>query len=258
MTAYAPSSPAEPAFFSAPVDAKSPDDDFMLVRSASGGNVAAFEAIMRRHNRALFRTARSILKNDADAEEVVQDAYVSAYRALPTFRLQCALRTWLTRIVINHALERLRSRKRNAGLISMDSVVNIDAQLDVTHGRSSIGATPEETAIREETRRLLEQRIDDLPRSFRTVFVMRAVEEMSVEETAECLGIPEATVRTRYFRARQLLRQSFGEEPGRGLREAFAFDGERCDRIVWLVLTRLGVDPAECKPPCGGDVSVPA
>jgi RNA polymerase sigma-70 factor (ECF subfamily) len=155
------------------------------------------------------------------------------------------LRTWLTRIVINHALARLRSRKRDAGLISMDRVVNVEPHLEVAPGCSSTRATPEEMAIWGESRRLLEQLIDDLPPAFRIVFVMRAVEEMSVEETAECLGIPEATVRTRYFRARQLLRRSFADEPRSGLQDAFAFDGDRCDRIVRQVLSRVGVNPPE-------------
>ena len=171
----------------------------------------------------------------------MQDAYLSAHRALPTFRLQSALRTWLTRIVINHALERLRRRKRNAAMVSIDSVIDLEARFDTAHTHSSMEDSPESSAIRGETRRLLEQCIDALPSAFRIVFVMRAVEEMSVEETAACLGIPEATVRTRYFRARQLLKSSLENDGSSGPREAFAFAGGRCDRIVRRVLSRLGI-----------------
>jgi RNA polymerase sigma-70 factor (ECF subfamily) len=213
-----------------------PMTDAELAQRACADDGGAFETIMRRHNRRLYRTARSILGNDAEAEDAVQDTYLSAFQALDMFRAESSLGTWLTRIAINQALARLRKRKRELAETA-DNVIDLEAHL---HMASSERETPESAAMRAQTRELLEQKIDELPSAFRTVFVLRAVEELSVEETAACLDIPEATVRTRFFRARQLLRKSFSSDVQSALRDAFAFDGERCDRIVRAVLARLG------------------
>ena len=190
-------------------------------------DLAAFEQLMRRHNRALYRTARSIVKDDAEAEDVLQEAYLLAFRAMGNFRGESSMSTWLTRIVINEAIG--RTRRRSAEIIQLDG----DAAMDEHNGQ------PEQALLRSEARRLIEQKIDGLPDSFRTVFVLRALEEMTVEETAACLRIPEATVRTRYFRARGLLREALSRELDVALEDAFAFDGARCDRIVANVLERL-------------------
>lgn len=213
--------------------------DYELVRRASTGDQVAFETIMRRHNRALYRVARSILGNDADAEEAVQEGYLSAYRALSAFRAEARLRTWLTRIVMNHAFERLRKRKRRARAAGSDNPIALEPHLDPTLMKASTQATPERIAMRAQARMLLERHIDTLPTVFRVVFVMRAVEELSVEETAACLRIPAATVRTRYFRARQLLRRAITTDAKAALLDAFAFDGARCDRLVQEVLRRI-------------------
>lgn len=210
--------------------------DAELARRASAADASAFETIMRRHNRRLFRTARSILRNDAEAEDTLQEAYLRAYQSLAMFRAESSLATWLTRIVINKALERLRRRKREVDAAAHDNVIDLEAHLDMTHSEPQ---TPEMAAMRAQTRELLERKIDQLPAAFRTVFVLRAIEELSVEETAGCLGIPEATVRTRFFRARHLLRKSLSSEVQSALRDTFAFDGERCDRIVRTVLARV-------------------
>jgi len=191
-------------------------------------DLAAFEQLMRRHNRALYRTARSIVKDDAEAEDVLQEAYILAFRGMEKFRGESSMSTWLTRIVINEAIARSRRRSR-AEIIQLDGEAAMDEHSE----------QPEQALLRSEARRLIEQKIDCLPDSFRTVFVLRALEEMSVEETAVCLDIPEATVRTRYFRARGLLREALSRELDIALEDAFAFDGARCDRIVANVLKRL-------------------
>lgn len=190
-------------------------------------DLATFEQLMRRHNRALYRTARSIVKNDAEAEDVLQDAYLLAFRALDQFRGEASIATWLTRIVINQAIA--RTRRHTADIIQFDEEASMDESSD----------RPEQALLRSQARQLIERKIDDLPDAFRTVFVLRALEEMSVEETAACLDIPEATVRTRYFRARGLLRAALSRELDVALEQAFAFDGARCDRIVARVLQRL-------------------
>ena len=213
--------------------------DYDLAQRAAGGDTRAFEAIMRQHNRALYRTARSITRNDAEAEDAVQEAYVRAYQALSGFRADSSLRTWLTRIVINQTLQRMRNAKRGFETTSMDNVIDLDARLDAAHIERLSAETPERAAMREQTRRILEAKVDELPSAFRTVFVLRAIEELSVEETADCLGIAQTTVRTRFFRARRLLRKSLAADMGVALSDAFAFDGERCDRIVKVVLERL-------------------
>jgi RNA polymerase sigma-70 factor (ECF subfamily) len=213
--------------------------ELALAHRAGAGDHVAFEAIMRRHNRALYRAARSILKDDSEAEEAVQEAYIRAYHALSTFRGESALGTWLTRIVINKALERLRKRKRQIDTVSADNVIDIEKQLDMNHPRNRPAETPEDMLMRAQTRKLLERKIDELPAAFRTVFVLRALEDMSVEDCAACLNVPEATVRTRFFRARRLLRHALAEEVDVAASGAFAFAGERCDRIVRNVLARL-------------------
>jgi RNA polymerase sigma-70 factor (ECF subfamily) len=190
-------------------------------------DLAAFEQLMRRHNRALYRTARSIVKDDAEAEDVLQEAYLLAFRGMENFRGESSMSTWLTRIVINEAIG--RTRRRSAEIIPLDVETAMDEHNEA----------PEQALLRSQARRLIEQKIDGLPDAFRTVFVLRALEEMTVEETAACLDIPEATVRTRYFRARGLLREALSRELDVALEQAFAFDGARCDRIVANVLERL-------------------
>ena len=203
------------------------------------GDTRAFELVMRRHNRLLYRTARSILRNDAEAEDCLQEAYFQAFRSMAGFRAKAKLSTWLTRIVINHALARLRRDKTRDANVSLDNVVDIDGRVAGVEATQSGPAQPDAALLREELRHLLERHIDRLPTAFRTVFVLRALEELSVEETAATLGIPDATVRTRFFRARSLLRETLEGEVDTALADAFAFEGARCDRIVASVLHRL-------------------
>lgn len=200
-------------------------------------SAAGFERLMRQYNQRLFRVARAILRDDADAEDALQDAYVQAYRKLDEFRGEAELGTWLTRIVINQALMRLRKRTRDRVIVPFRQHEDGTTQeFDVADDKAE---SPSDAAIRGEVRKLLEQRIDALPEAFRTVFVMREVEEMTARETAEALGIPEATVRTRLFRARALLRQALDRDIDTARSGVFSFDGARCDRIVSAVLRRL-------------------
>lgn len=217
-----------------------PRADIDIARSIIDGDRAALEALMRKHNRALYRTVRSIVKDDAEAEDALQEVYLLAYRSMDKYRGDAALLTWLTRIAINEAIARSRKSARRAELIHLhsDTILGQDSEEadmpDITAQQQ-----PDVAAMRTETRQLLERHIDALPDAFRTVFVLRAVEEMSVEETASCLSIPEATVRSRFFRARGMLREALAREIDFAMEDAFSFDGARCDRIVAGVLERL-------------------
>ena len=215
------------------------EDDRALVARIVGGDSAAFEVVMRRHNSALFRTARAILRDDAEAEDALQDAYLAAYRNLAAFRGDARLSTWLTRIVINQALGRLRARRRDNVVELHDDVVAIADQAAGETMNEAPAASPESETMRAQLRRLLERRIDALPLAFRTAFMLREVEEMPVDEVAECLAIPATTVRTRVFRARAMLRAALAEELDLATGEVFGFAGSRCDRIVAAVLARL-------------------
>ena len=207
--------------------------DAELARRILGGDMRAMEALMRRYNRSLFRTARAILRDDAEAEDAVQEAYLQAYQALGSFRGEAKLSTWLVRIAANAALKR-RRRGVRAMVVPLDGAAA--AEVEVSMGEAE---RPDSGASRAELRRLLERRIDALPDGFRAVFVLRALEELSVEETAEALDIPAATVRTRYFRARGLLRESLARDIDRSMEDAFGFAGARCDRMVANVLAAI-------------------
>ena len=204
----------------------------------------SFEAMMRKHNRRLYRVARSLLRDDAEAEDALQEGYISAYRSLGDFRGEAQLATWLTRIVVNECMTRLRRSARRDNIIPIVSApVRSEQEEDAMAQQASRDDTdaPDAALVRAELRDLLERKIDELPQDFRAVFVMRSVEELSVEETAECLGITEATVRTRHFRARSLLRESIAQELDVAERDAFSFDGARCDRIVSHALERISL-----------------
>jgi len=219
-----------------------PPHDVELAQRIGARDERAFESVMRAHNRMLYRLARSILKDDAEAEDALQEAYLSAYRNIGSFRGGSKLSSWLARIVINEAYARLRRQKRAGVVIRLDAAMSGDAgepyAEDGTMAESSNVERPENAALRGELRRILERKIDALPEQFRTVYIMRDIEELSVEETAECLDVPQATVRSRAFRARALLRESLSREIDAAMVDAFGFAGERCDRIVAKVLER--------------------
>jgi RNA polymerase sigma-70 factor (ECF subfamily) len=207
-----------------------------LVSSAARGDAQAFERLMRQYNRTMFRTARAILKDDAEAEDALQEAYLQAYRSLGTFRADARFSTWLARIVVNESLMRLRKHARRASIVPIQAAAPVEEVEQVSDDAMD---KPDTSAERGEMRRLLEAQIDLLPDAYRTVFMLRAVEELSVEETSAVLDIPPATVRTRFFRARSLLREGLAQKMDLACEDAFSFDGARCDRIVANVLARL-------------------
>jgi RNA polymerase sigma-70 factor, ECF subfamily len=210
-----------------------------LAQRIASGDKGAFELMMRRHNQILYRTARSILRDDAEAEDAVQEAYLLAYRGMGGFRGEAKLSTWLVRIVVNEAISRGRKRGRAAEIIQLGGEAPEDEETVEGNMNETLPEQPEHAAQRAQARRLLEAKIDALPDAFRTVFVLRAVEELSVEEVAAALGIPEATVRSRFFRARGLLREALSKEIDLAYGDAFAFAGARCDRIVAGVMAKL-------------------
>ena len=207
---------------------------------------AAFEAIMRRNNGRLFRVARAILRDENEAADALQDAYVDAFAHIDDFRGAAQLTTWLTRIVINRALMRLRKQKRDRIVVPIREQAATVADgsegriADIAHLADQKAEPPLTSTIRAEMRAILERRIDELPVAFRTVFVMREIEDMTVQETAASLGIPETTVRTRLFRAKALLRDALHQDMDMAAADVFTFAGARCDRVVAAVLSRLG------------------
>ena len=211
-----------------------------LIELACGGSGAAFGEIMRRNNRRLFRAARGIIGTDWEAEEVVQDAYVSAFRALGTFREEAALATWLSRIVINESQGRLRGRRETLPLTDLDDTTMGEI---IQFPSGAPNADPERQAAIGEIRTLLEGAIDALPSAFREVFILRHVEGLSTEETARVLSIGEETVKTRLHRARTRLQQALQDQLAPALKDTFPFEGERCQRLTRTVLQRLGLRP---------------
>lgn len=217
-----------------------------LAAMVAAGDRGAFEVLMRRYNQVLYRTARSIVRDESEAEDIVQESWLLAYRHAAGFRGDASLATWLTRIVVNEASGRLRKARRRAEIIelvpgSVPGDGNAEDGMTDAVDRASAQAPeqPDEAALRSQARRLIEARIDALPDSLRTVFVLRAIEDLSVQETAAALGMPEATVRSQYFRARGLLREALARDFDHGVAAAFSFAGARCDRIVAAVLARL-------------------
>jgi RNA polymerase sigma-70 factor (ECF subfamily) len=212
-------------------------DEARLVGAACDGDAAAFEAIRRRHNRLLFRTARGIAADDAEAQDVVQDAWLRAFTRLASFRGEARLATWLARIAINAALD---ARRKRGEVVALEAARDDDAanpaELTMSTAESD---TPDGAAERRELRELLQSAIESLPPIYRSVFMLRAVEEMSVDETAYCLRVSDAVVKTRYLRSRALLRDALAGEVERHAPRAFAFAGARCDAVVAHVLAEL-------------------
>jgi RNA polymerase sigma-70 factor (ECF subfamily) len=216
-------------------------DDSRLVALARSGEAAVFRTIMQRHNQRLYRVARGVLGDESEAEDVVQETYVRAFENLAQFRGESSLSTWLTRIAINEALGRKRKRRSTTDLASLEMNDEQGEVRVLMFPGVRLDSNPEANASRAEIRRLLEHAVDDLPEAFRIVFVMREVEQMSVEETAAQLGIRAETVKTRLHRARRLLREALEEKLGSALQDTYAFDGERCERMTRAVLQRIGV-----------------
>jgi RNA polymerase sigma-70 factor (ECF subfamily) len=198
------------------------DDDLTVIERVRTGDTSAFAIIVRRYNQRLYRACRAILRDDSEAEDAVQAAWIKAYRHLDSFRGDAQLTTWLTRIAIREAQDRARKQK---------PLVALDNQVQVTDH----DANPDRAAFAAELGRLFEKRLDELPDGLRSVLLLRDVLELDTRETADCLKITEEAVRVRLHRARQALADLIGT----GLAETWRFDGERCDRIVMAVLAAI-------------------
>ena len=207
-----------------------------LVALARTGDHQAFRAIMQRCNQRLFRMARAIVRDEGEAEDVLQEAYTRAFAAVADFRGEAAIVTWLARIVLNEAHGRMRSRRATVGVDAIEAAQEI-AQILALEGR--LAENPEADTARAQVRRLLERAVDDLPELFRLVFILREVEELSVEETAVHLGIRPETVKTRLHRARRRLREALNTQLADVMVGAYPFLGARCSRITEAVLQRL-------------------
>ena len=214
-----------------------PSDDAELVRRARARDSAAFRTIMERYNRRLYRIARSILRNDSEAEDAVQEAYVNALTHLGGFRGDSSLATWLARITMNEALGRLR-RNRSAMDLETFEAQRTEAQI-IKFPQMVTSDDPERTMAQREILQLVERATDNLPEIFRIVFMARVIEGMSVEETAGLLGLQPETVKTRLHRARRLVREELDKQIGPVLMDAFPFAGRRCERMTNAVLQRL-------------------
>ena len=212
-------------------------DDHALVAMVLAGHREAFRHIMQRCNQRLFRVARSVLRHDQEAEDVLQESYLRAYRKLDTFRGDATLLTWLTSIVLNEARGRLRKRHNMVELDQVD-LAQDDSHVVAFRARSG-SEDPMADAARAQMRQLLERAIDALPPDFRTVYMLREIEGCSVEETAAQLELNPATVKTRLFRARSQLRDNLQGTFASTLTETFAFMGERCERLSKAGMARL-------------------
>ncbi|MER8490938.1 RNA polymerase sigma factor [Mesorhizobium australicum] len=218
-----------------PAIAERPSGDMLLVHRALAREPDAFRVIMKVHNQRLYRIARGILRNDAEAEDVVQEAYVNAFASLAAFRGQSTLATWLSRIVINEALGRLRKRRRTVEMPA-------DPEARIIRFPLKSNDDPERTMAQRQILALVERATDSLPDIYRMVFVARVIEGLSMEETADLLGVRPETVKTRLHRARALLRKALDDEIGPVLLDAFPFAGRRCDRLTQAVMGRLGFE----------------
>ncbi len=208
--------------------------DEEVVKRVLAGEIDLFEIIMRRHNRRLYRVVRSILGSNSEVEQVMQDAYVSAYAHLEQFAERSKFSTWLTKIAVYEALARSKRQKR---FVDMDSI----AESDKEHSNmlASRQRNPEEQLLDMEIKDLLEHSVEALPELYRSVFVMREIEGLDTAETADCLGISEENVKTRLHRARALVRSELYTRTGATLSQAFDFHLSRCDRVVAAVFKRI-------------------
>jgi len=212
--------------------------DAELVRVAREGSASALRLIVRRHNQRLYRVARAIVRDDSEAEDVMQEAYLSAFTNLASFRADASLATWLTRIVVNKALNRLRQGRP---MVSLEEL----QELEQTQGTSipmlypTSPSDPEDTTARSQVRHLLERAIDNLPEPFRLVFVLRMVEQLSVRDTACALGIPEQSVKSRLHRAKTIMRRQLEPTLASALTDTFPFQDPRCADFTDALMARL-------------------
>jgi RNA polymerase sigma-70 factor (ECF subfamily) len=224
-----------PAHDARPPDPPSEPSDEALVARIRGGEQSGYEILMRRYNRRLFRVTRSILRDADEAQDAMQEAWLRAFTHLDSFRAPGNFAAWLTRIAINEALMKKRKDQHYAPAAAAPETEDDDSTTETP----VLATTPEDLAAGGELRQLIEAAVDRLPDGFRVVFVLRAIEQLSVEETAACLDIPVPTVKTRFHRARGLMQEAlYGHIQAVGL-SAFDFAGARCDRMVATVLERV-------------------
>lgn len=216
-----------------------PSSDETLVAAARLGDEVAVRQLIRRHNLRLFRVARAVLRDDAEAEDVVQATYISAFTHLPSFRGDAAFSTWLTRIALNDALGRRRRQRNKVDIEMIDEQAQRGGAEVIPFPLSLVPPSPEAEASRGEMRALLEECIDALPDAFRVVLVLRDIEEMSTEETATFLEIKPQTVKTRLHRARHQLRTMLEERMAPLFTDVFPFDGQRCVDMAGRVIAQL-------------------
>lgn len=207
--------------------------DEEIVDQVRNGTTALYELIVRRYNQRLYRVARAILRDDAEAEDVMQEAYVRAFQHLNQFEGRAPFASWLTRIAVHEALARLRSRQK----IQQFDEPGDDAEMEVAIVEKS--PDPEQQTSNQELARLLEQELLQLPEQYRTVMMLRDVEDLSTAETAEALGLTEENVKVRLHRGRSMMRRNLTERIGVRAKEAFPFMGARCDRVTSAVLQRI-------------------
>jgi RNA polymerase sigma-70 factor (ECF subfamily) len=202
--------------------------DEEVVNRVVAGEVALFEILMRRYNQRVYRVVRSIVRDEADAEDVMQQAYVNAWQHLRQFEERSRFSTWLTRIAINEALARVRRRQMRAE-VPEEAMNDIESRLP----------DPERQAVTSELRQVMESEIGGLPETYRVVLMLREVEGLSTAEAAECLNVSEDVVKTRLHRARTMLRDNLYRRAGIGLENLFSFGSSRCDRVVEWVMARI-------------------
>ena len=212
-------------------------DDAEMVRRALARDEAAVRSIMQANNRRLYRLARGILRNDAEAEDVVQDTYVRAFTHLEQFRGDSSLSTWLSRIAMNEALGRLRRARPS---VDIDALPPGKLEAEIIPFPLAASDDPEKSMAQREIQAVVEHAVDELPEAFRLVFITRVIEGMNVEETAEILDLKPETVKSRLHRARTMLRDIVERKIGPVVMEAFPFAGKRCERLTDTVLKRLG------------------
>ena len=210
--------------------------DAALAHSVSNGDTGAFELLMRRYNRRLYRLARAALHDDAEAKDALQDAYLNAYRSISQFRGGASLSTWLSRLVLNECSTRRRRSARRDNIVPM---VSLDSNLPMAGNVVESASPPESAVTRLQVREILERKVGELPDILRIVFVLRSVDELSVQDTAEVLGVTEEAVRSRHFRAKALLRESVAKEVDVAERDIYEFGGDHCDAVVATVLARI-------------------
>jgi RNA polymerase sigma-70 factor (ECF subfamily) len=208
------------------------DED--VVERVRAGEIALYELLMRRYNQRLHRVIRSVVSTDTEAEDVVQDAWVRAYEHLEQFAGRSSFATWVTKIAYYEALARARRAKRTLALEDSNGEIMPEAR-----HQASPAETPEDQAMRGEMQRVLQAAIDGLPEGYRSVFMLRDVEQLSTAETADCLGLSEEAVKTRLHRSRAMLRQDLTERAGEAVTASFAFMGAQCDRTVAAVMARI-------------------